>query len=142
MHQEDWVLDLLRIPEGRHPGVEVGHFPEGAELALKTERSERTIIGAALGKAGAEETRVREQIRRHERAVAMAAHADAIAIAHPHLNDFINRSFGAGDQLLDVMIVGSFARANNRHGWIIEDRVARKQQEEVRIAADNREAIC
>ena len=72
----------------------------------------------------------------------MAADADAIAIANTHVNDLIDRRFGAGNQLLDVMIVGGFAWANNRHRWIIEDRVARKQQEKMRIAADDREAIC
>ena len=38
---------------------------------------------------------MREQIRRHERAVAVAADADALAIANTHLDDFVDRRFGA-----------------------------------------------
>src|SRR5204863_36722 len=84
--------------------------------------------GAAFGKAGAEKTRVCQQIRRHERTIAVAADADAIAIADTHLDDLIDGGFGTGDQLLDVMIVGGFAWTNDRHRWIIEDRIAREQQ--------------
>src|SRR5437773_4375499 len=53
--------------------VKIRHLPEGAALVLEPERRERSIVGAALGEAGAEEARVRQQIRGHEPAVAVAA---------------------------------------------------------------------
>jgi len=84
---------------------------------------------------------VGQQVRGHEGPIAVAADTDAIAIADTHLNQFIDCRFGAGHQLLDVMIVGSFARADNRHRRVIENRVTGQQQEQVRVTADNRKAI-
>ena len=53
VHQQDWILDLIGVPERRHLSVEVRHFPERAALALKAERRQRTIVGATLSEAGA-----------------------------------------------------------------------------------------
>ena len=141
MHQENRILDLVGKKERRHGLVHLRHFPERAPLALKTERRQRAVVRAALREPGAEEPRMREQIRRHERAVTMTADADAIAIADAHLHHLVDRRFGAGDELLDIMIVGSLARADDRHRRIVEDRVSGQQQEHVRVAADDRELV-
>ena len=57
----------------------------------------------------------------------MTADPDAIAIAHADVNDFVDRGFGAGDQLIYVMIVRGFAGANDRHRRVIEHRITRQQ---------------
>ena len=108
---------------------------------LKTERRQRAIVSAAFGKARAEQARVRQQVRRHERAIAVAADADAIAIADAHIDDLIDGRFGTRDQLLDVFVVGRFAGTDDRHGRVIKNGVTGQQQEQMRIAADEREPI-
>ena len=61
------------------------------------------VVGAALREAGAEQPRVRQQVRGHERAVAVAADADAIAIGDAHLDHLVDRRLRARHQLLDVV---------------------------------------
>ena len=141
MHQQNRILDVFRVPEGRHPGVEIGHFPERATLALKSKRSQRAIVSAAFRKARAEQTRMRQQVRRHERAIAVATDAYAIAIADTHIDNFIDGRLRVRDELLDVSVVSSFAGADDRHRRVVENRIAGQQQEQVRITADRREPI-
>ena len=102
--------------------------------------SER-LYAPLSAKAGAEQPRVRQQVRGHERAVAVAADADAIAIGDAHLDDLVDRRLRAGHELLDVRVVRRLARTDDRHRRVVEDRVAGQQQEQVRVAADDREAV-
>ena len=124
VHQENGILDVIRIPERRHPGVEIRHFPERAPLVLKTEWGERTIVRAAFRESRAEQPRVRQQVRRHESAVAVTTDADAIAIGDAHFDGFIYRRLCAGHELIDIRVVGRLTRADDRHRRIVEHRVA------------------
>jgi hypothetical protein len=49
-------------------------------LLLKTKRRQGLVVGSAGSCAGAEEIGVREQIHRHESAVAVASHADTVGV--------------------------------------------------------------
>ena len=60
---------------------------------------------AALGDAGFEQVAVRQQVGGHERAVAVAAHADARGVGHSHLGGLVDGGFGVGHDLLDVGVV-------------------------------------
>ena len=71
----------------------------------------------------------------------MAADADAIAIGDAHRHDLVDRRLRARDELLDVGVVRRLARSDDRHRRVVEDRVAREQQEHVRHAAQHRERI-
>ena len=84
------------IPERRHLRIEIRHFPESAPLVLKTKWRQRAIVCATFRKARAEQTRVCQQIRGHERAVTVATYSDAIAIGDAHVYHFVDRGFGAG----------------------------------------------
>ncbi len=84
---------------------------------------------------------MRQQVRCHEAAVAVAADADAIAIGDAHLHDLVDRRLRARHELLDVRVVGRLARADDRHRRVVEDGVAGQQQEHVRAAADRGERV-
>src|SRR5436190_13784081 len=102
----------MRVPERRHLRVQIRHLPERPPLALKSERRERSIVGAAFRKARAEQTGMGEQVRGHESAVAVAADAHPIAVADSHLHYLVDRRLRARYELLDVVIVGCFTRAD------------------------------
>ena len=68
---------------------------------------------------------MREQVGRHERAVAVARDGHAMGIGDAAAHEFIDGGLGARDELLDVGVVGFFlAEADDRHRGIIEHRVA------------------
>ena len=103
-------------------------------LGLEPERRERAVVGAAARNAGAEQIRVREQVRGHERAVAVAADADALAVGHAQLDRLVDRRLGARHELLDVRVVGGFPGADDRHRRSVEHRVALRQEQQMRGA--------
>ena len=78
VNQEDRLIDLVGVPERRHLRVDLRNLPERSRLGLEAERRQRAVVGATSRHAGREEIGMREQIGRHERAVAVAADADAM----------------------------------------------------------------
>src|SRR5262249_16901135 len=117
------------------------YFPEGASLTLKSEWRQCAIVSAAPSDAGSEQIGVSEKVGSHERAIAVAADPDAVAVSDAHFNDFVDCGFGARNYLPDISVIGGRARPHDRHGRVVEDRVALRQQEEVRGAAYPSEAI-
>ncbi len=139
--QEQRLLDLVRVVKRRHLRVHIRRFPEGARFVLKTKRRQRAVVGAAAGHAGRKDVRVREQVRRHERAVTVAADADARAIRNAFIHRKVHGRLRAGHKLLDVGVVGRLTRADDGHRRPVKHRVTLRQQEEVGRAAHRRETI-
>src|SRR5258708_29616836 len=50
--QQHGGLDLIGVHERRHFEVDIASLPDGAALALETERSQGAIVRAALGDPG------------------------------------------------------------------------------------------
>ncbi len=128
--QQDGLVDLVGVEERRNIGVDLGRLPEIANFVLKPERRERAVISAAAGDAGTEQIGVRQQIRRHERAVAVTADADAVAVGDAHFDGLVDRGLGCVDDLFDERVVLRFGRPNDRHRCVIKDRVSAQQQEQ------------
>src|SRR6185436_18429229 len=84
---------------------------------------------------------MRQQVRRHERAVAVPADGDAIPIGDAELDGLVDGRLRAGDELLDVLVVGRFSRPYDRHRWTIEDRVALREEQKGRVSGDAGEPI-
>ena len=84
---------------------------------------------------------MREQVRGHEAAVAVPADANALPVGDTHFHSLVDGCFGAGNELLDVGVVRRFARSDDRHRRVVQHRVSGQQQKQMRIAADEREAI-
>src|SRR5258708_15490609 len=129
VNQKNGDFNLVGEHEGRKLEVEVGRLPERAAFVLKTEGSERAVVGAAAGDSGAEEVGVREKIRGHEGTVTVAADADTIGIDDAHVRGFVYGGFGAGGDLLDVCVVDGFGIADDGHGGAVENDVAINQEE-------------
>ena len=60
------------------------------------------------------EITVREQVRGHERAIGVTAHAHAVRVADAAIEQEIHRGLRTGDQLLDIAVVGLFAVPGRR----------------------------
>ena len=97
MDEQDRSLDLVGVAEGRHVVVELGRLPVGALLVLEAVRREAAVVGAALCNAGAEEVGVRQQVRGHEGAVAVAHDGDAVAVYDTERDALVDCRLGAGD---------------------------------------------
>jgi len=67
---------------------------------------------------------MRQQIRGHERTVAVSEHADAIAIDDTHLHGFVDGGLRIHLKLLYISIVDRVGVTNDRHCGVIEQRVA------------------
>ena len=59
----------------------------------------------------------------------------------PRLDRAVDRGLRARHQLLDVGVVGRLARSDDRHRRVVDDRVALREEQQVRGAADRRVAI-
>src|SRR5215831_3442676 len=77
VHEQDRRADLVRVPERRHPVVDLRHLPVASALCLEAERRQRPVVGSAASDACREEVRMREQVRGHERAVTVAANGNS-----------------------------------------------------------------
>src|SRR5579883_1156327 len=86
VNQQDGVLDLIGEEKRRHVFIGLLRFPEAAPLALKSEGRQSSIIRARFGDAGAEEIAMRQKVRGHERAIAVAADADPVPVHHAHVD--------------------------------------------------------
>ena len=139
--QQDRLVDLVRVVERRHVAVDLRHFPERALLVLEAERRQRAVVGAAARETGAEDVGVREQVRGHEAAVAVAADDDAIAIGDAHRDGLVDGRLRARHELLHVGVVRRLARPDDRHRRVVDDRVALRQEQQMRGAADRGVAI-
>ena len=89
------VLDLVREHERRHLQVGVFRFPEGAALALEPERRQRPLYAPLSAIPALNRSAVRQQVRRHERSITMAADADAIGIDHAHFSALSMAAFAS-----------------------------------------------
>ena len=141
VNQQDGLVDLVRVIERRHRGVDVRHLPERALLVLESERGQGAVVGAAARQAGAEDVGMRQQVGRHEPAVAVTAHDDAAGVGDAEADRAVDRGLRAGHQLLDVGVIRRLARSDDRHERVVDDRVALRQEQQVRGAADRRVAI-
>ncbi len=70
---------------------------------------------------GAEKIGVRKEIGGHESAVTVAADADAMRIDYAHVRGFVDGGFRAGDDLLDIFIVGCSRRADDGHRGSVQE---------------------
>ena len=76
-----------------------------------------------------------EQVRGHQRAVAVAGDADAIAIDDAELDRLVDGRLRVVDELLEVRVVGLLRIADDRERRVVDDRVAGEQQQPVVAAA-------
>ena len=74
---------------------------------------------------------MRDQVRRHQRAVAVAGDADAIAIDDAELDGLVDGRLRVVDELLEVRVVRLLRIADDRERRVVDDRVAREQQQPV-----------
>jgi hypothetical protein len=116
-------------------------FPVGALLVLEPEWRQCAVVRAAPRDTGPEDVRVREQICRHEGAVAVATDADAIFIRHAHRIRFVNGRLRAGNELLHIRVIRRLARSNDRHRRVVDDRVALGEEEQMRGPGNGRVAV-
>jgi hypothetical protein len=49
-----------------------------------------------------------QQIRGHERSIAVASNADSVGIRNAHLDSFVDRCFRSGNDLLNISVVHLF----------------------------------
>lgn len=86
---------------------------------------------ASDGDARAEQVRMRDQVHGHERAVAVARDTDALGIAHAQAHGLVDRGLRIGHELLEIRVVGALGIADDRERRVVDDRVAREQQQPV-----------
>ena len=76
-----------------------------------------------------------DQVRRHQRAVAVAGDADAIAIDDARADGLVDRRLRVVDELLEVRVVGLLRIADDRERRVVDDRVAGEKQQAVVVEA-------
>src|SRR5207249_12041597 len=81
-------------------------LPVAAPLRLETKGCQRAVVGAASRDAGREDIGVREEVGRHEGAVAVSGDADALGVGDAHRVEFLDRGAGGLGDLFDVRVVG------------------------------------
>jgi len=106
MHDQERQLDPVCEKERRDIDVYVARLPHRAALVLEAEGSKGLVVRTAGCDAGAEQVGVRDQVRGHERAVAVAGDADTIAIDDAKLHGFVDGRLRVVDQLGEVVVVG------------------------------------
>ena len=111
--------------------VDVRRLPHRAALVLEAERRERLVVRAARRDAGAEQVGVRDQVRGHQRAVAVAGDADAIGIDDPELDGLVDRRLRVVDELLEIRVVRLLRIADDRERRVVDDRVSGEEQQPV-----------
>ncbi len=131
VHDQDRLVDLVGVEEARGLVVGLGRGPERTPLVLEPERGQGLVVATARGHAGAEEVGVRQQVRRHQRAVAVAGHANALGIDHAQLHGLGNGGLGIGDELFEIGVVGVLRIAHDREGGAVDDGVAGQQQQAI-----------
>ena len=105
--EQDRFLDPVGVVERGHLRVHVRGLPQRAFLGLEPERGERPVVRPRPRDGAREQVRgVREEVRRHERAVRVPADGDPPRVRHAPANDLLHRGPRAGDELLDVRVVG------------------------------------
>ena len=129
VNQQDRMLDLIRIHEWGNLQVHLRGFPQGAPLALEAERGQGAVISAATGHASPEQVAMGEQVGGHKRAITVAPYSHPATVGNAHFYGFINSSFGAGDNLVNISIVHGVRVANYRHGGVIQNGVSLGEQE-------------
>ena len=126
--QQDRRADLIGVAERRDLVIDLRRFPEAAPFGLEAERGKGAVVRAAPGDARREEVGVREQVRGHERPVAVAAHRHPRRVDDAHLVKRADmRGRGRGG-LLDVGVVHSLRVADHRHGRVLQYRVAAQDE--------------
>ena len=124
MDQQNGSLDFVSKHKWRHTQISILRFPERTPLALESERSQRTVISATLGDTGAEQVAMGQQIRGHERAVAVTAHAHAVRIDHTHFGGLVDGCLGIRHDLLHIGVVHNVDGPHYGHGYIFEYGIA------------------
>ena len=82
-----------------------------------------------------------QQVRCHERAIAVPANTNAIGIGNAHLRRFVDRCLRTHHDLFDVGIVDGLRRADDRHRCVIEHGITFQQKEQVRWPNNGRRAL-
>ena len=67
-------------------------LPRSCAAHSENQWCQRAIVRATARDAGAKEIAVGQQVRGHERTIAVTAYADTIRISHAHLDRFIDRA--------------------------------------------------
>ena len=140
--QQDGLIDLIGIGEGRHLRIGVAGLPVGALFGLEAERGQGPVVGPRARDAGPEQVRVRQQIGRHEGAIAVAADGNPVAVGDTHLDHSVDGRRRRGRQLFDIGVIGLRpVDADDRHGGVVQDGIALGEQEQVAGAARTYEAV-
>ena len=85
---------------------------------------------------------MRHEIGGHERAVAVPADAHAVPIRYAHFHRFIDGRLRVHHDLVEVGVVHRLGIvADDRHGRVVEHRVAMQQEEQLRRSGDGGEAL-
>ena len=84
--QEQGLVDLVGRQEGRQLEVALRCFPDVAALALEAKGREGAVVRTTACDTRAEQIAMRQEIGRHERPVAVAAHSYAITIGNTTLH--------------------------------------------------------
>jgi len=95
-------------------------------LALKAEGREAAIVGTASANSSAEKVGVRQQVRGHERPVAMAAYADPVLVDYAEVVDnTIDGGLCVHPELLHEGVIRlGLALTNNGHLRVVEHSIA------------------
>ncbi|MNV07040.1 hypothetical protein D3C71_974490 [compost metagenome] len=65
--------------------------------------------------------------------MAVAGHADAVAVDHAQLHGLVHRRLGVGFQLFQIGVVGVLRVTHDRERGVVDDRVAGQQHQAVRL---------
>src|SRR5213076_144122 len=113
-----------------------------AGLGLEAKRSQRAVVGSALGDASAEYVGVRQKVNGHECAVRMSADSDPITIRDSHVDDLVDCRLCACNELLDISVVWLLSvDADDRHRRSIEDAIAVHEQHHIVLPAGALELV-
>ncbi len=126
--EKDGSLDLICVPEGRHPGINVRRLPERTSLGLEAKGCKRPVVRSAFGHRGAKQLGMRQQVRGHKCAVTVSENSYAIAVHNAHFGSLVHGRLRVHHQLLNVSVVDGFRVADNRHSGIVDQGIAMQHE--------------
>ena len=108
--KEDGLVDFVGVHKWRDSKVDFRSLPEGAAFALESERSQRSVVGAAPSHPGSKEIAVGQKVGRHEGSITVPSDADTLGIDDAHGIEFIDGGFCGGHDCstnVSFMVFGS-----------------------------------
>ena len=100
------------------------------QFARATRLTQRAIVGATFGESCAEQPRVSQEIRRHERTVTVPRNDHSLPVHNSEGIKEIDRSFCRTDDLFHERIVHRLGITDYRHRGVHEDRVPAEKEEQ------------